>query len=275
MKPLLAHAYSEHRIIYPCHIQPKLNGVRALYQMGYFQSRDELPWNPSVVAHLAEPLKEIFPDHIILDGEFYVHGWTLQEINGAIAVNRLGSSDRTTEIEFHVFDSVDRHKPFADRYELVSNLLLDTKHLHKCRPVETHKIYTADTVNIYYARWITQGYEGLMYRLGENTYTQPGQGRGIADKNNRTWSLLKRKGFSDHEFEITDVVEGLGKRSGMVGALVCKTPEGRRFKVGTGLSENEATFFLQNPPIGKLAKIQYICLSIDKIPQNPSLLAIL
>lgn len=274
MKPLLAHLYSEHRVIYPCYTQPKLNGVRALYQMGHFQSRDELPWNPSVVAHLTEPLRKIFPDNVILDGELYVHGWTLQEINGAIAVNRLGPSDRTQEIEFHVFDSVDRNKPFEIRYELVSNLLQQTTHLHKAKPVETHKVHNEDLANIYYKKWVDLGYEGAMYRLGENKYTEPKSGRGVSDKNNRTWSLLKRKGFLDHEFEIFDVEEGLGKRSNMVGALVCKTPEGKFFRVGTGLTEHDATFYFQNPPIGKHAKIQYLCLSLNKIPLNPSLLSI-
>ena len=123
MKPLLSHIYAPHRIIYPVHVQPKLNGVRALYQAGHFQSRDELPWNNGVLRHLTEPLKGILPEDVILDGELYVHGWPLQKINAAIAVNRYHPTNESPNIEFHVFDVVDFSKPFDERVDTVTQVL--------------------------------------------------------------------------------------------------------------------------------------------------------
>jgi DNA ligase-1 len=274
VKPLLAHTYSPHRIIYPTLIQPKLNGVRALYQAGYFQSRDELPWNHIIVEHLAAPLKYIFNDDVILDGEFYVHGWPLQRINGAIAVNRQAPCDDTSLVEFHVFDVVNFSKPFHDRFDPVAEILAQTRAQHAVRPVPVRKVFDESQANDEYARWVTEGYEGIMYRLGACNYTRPSAGRGISDKNNRSWSLLKRKDFQDAEFLINGVEEGLGKRRNMAGALVCETPEGREFRVGTGFTELEAISYYENPPTGKTAKVKYLCLTHDKIPFNPTLLFI-
>ena len=76
--------YEPHRVTYPCYVQPKLNGIRALYQNGNFQSRDQLPFPPGLLNHLSSPLQSAFDPSVILDGELYVHGWPLQRINAAV-----------------------------------------------------------------------------------------------------------------------------------------------------------------------------------------------
>ena len=114
----------------------------------------------------------------------------------------------------------------------------------------------------------------MMYRLGKCQYTRPNAGRGISDKNNRSWQLLKRKDFHDAEFLITDVEEGLGKRHNMVGAFYCKTPEGSTFRVGSGLTDEEATKYFIDPPIGHFVKIKFLCYTSDKIPFNPIVLTV-
>ena len=272
---MLAHLYAPKRITFPCHVQPKLNGVRALYQSGCFQSRDEIPWDKHILSHISKPLREIFGDATILDGELYVHGWPLQRINGAIATNRHDLRDDTHLVEFHVFDVVDYRRNFISRFTAPASILTDTQHLHKVKVVETHRVADTDSVNYFYAKWVELGYEGLMYRLADCPYTTPSAGRGISDKNNRTWHLLKRKDYQDAEFRIVDVVEGDGKRTGMVGAFICQTSSGTHFKVGTGLSDNEAVHYLENPPIGKLLKVKYLCLTENRIPFNPVTLAVL
>src|SRR5687768_15403845 len=107
MKPLLAHKYKPFRVTYPCYVQPKLNGVRALYQNGRFQSRDEVPFPEALLDHLAQPLLRIFgTSHAPTDGELYVHGWSLQKILGAITPVRKEDSELTKLVEYHVFDVV-------------------------------------------------------------------------------------------------------------------------------------------------------------------------
>ena len=115
MKPLLAHIYEPHRVTYPCYVQPKLNGIRALYQNGRFQSRDEIPYGQSLLAHLAAPLASCFGAEVILDGELYVHGWPLQRINAAVTPVRQHPTEDTLKVEYHVFDVVDFRKSFDQR----------------------------------------------------------------------------------------------------------------------------------------------------------------
>src|SRR5256885_13758468 len=256
MKPLLAHIHEPHRVPWnsfqPTWLQPKLNGVRALYQAGHFQSRDEHPWPKDMLKHLAQPLQLMFPDErTILDGELYVHGWPLQRINQAIAVNATvrGATEDTFQVEYHIFDVVSYNLPFEERYfnfTRQKNGLLTPE--IKVRFVDTLRCNNPKKADDYYALQVERGYEGIMYRIGECPYTRPKQEGGngrrkfLSDKNNRCWHLLKRKDWHDDEFTCVRVDEGEGKRSGMVGAFICETNEGRYFGVGSGLTESEFFF---------------------------------
>lgn len=290
MKPLLAHVYEPHRVTYPCYVQPKLNGIRALYQHGHFQSRDQLPFPDGLLAHLAGPLAQVFAPDVILDGELYVHGWPLQRINAAVTPVRLAPTEDTVQVQYHVFDQVDFTKTFKDRSPMFGEFIGSRE--SKIRVVTTLLARTQAEADIHYARWVGLGYEGQIYRLGDCPYTVPKQqGRGsgrtkfLSDKDNRTWHLLKRKDWQDDEFECIGVVEGEGKLQGMLGAVKCIATglkprhEGHtrtaEFFVGSGLTDSERQYYWQNPPIGRLVKVKYLCLSSDGIPLNPTILAIL
>jgi ATP-dependent DNA ligase len=281
MKPLLAHIYEPKRYLGgPCHLQPKLNGVRALGQAGHFQSRDEMPWNPDVLAHLGLPLRDIFPTQLITDGELYVHGWPLQKINGAVAINRGAPTLETAQVEYHIFDQVKYGVSFEERFDELRtfvSLLQGTN----IRLVPTVKITEPLDAENYYMKWVGEDYEGMMYRIGSCLYTVPKQDGGpfglkfLSDKDNRVWHMLKRKDWHDDEFKIVDVEEGEGKRSGMVGAFVCETATGARFRVGSGFTDIDATFWWNNSPVGKRAKVKYLTLTTEGRPFNPTIEAVL
>lgn len=288
MKPMLAHQYEPSRWSNePTWLQPKLNGVRALYQAGYFQSRDELPWNEPVLRHLTQPLKLMFPDErTILDGELYVHGWPLQKINGAIAVNRLEPNGLTWEVEYHIFDVVSYNLPFEERfYNVMKYKNLFTPDI-KVRMVETIRVDHQGDAEDFYAMQVSKGYEGIMYRIGECPYTQPKQprqpsvGNGrlkfLSDQNNRTWHLLKRKDWQDDEFMCYGVEEGKGKYVGMAGALLCQTPTGATFGVGSGLTDREReVYWNESNPIGRRIKVKFLTYTSDGVPFNPTVIAVL
>lgn len=233
-----------------------------------------------MLAHLTEILRAVFPEpDIILDGELYKHGWNLQKINGAVQIARTLPREDTHEVEYHVFDRVSYQLSFAQRMEL----LMQREQLLKGSKVvivPTFSVRWPSDADLFYTEFVSQGYEGMMYRLDDCPYTRPKQprivGRGfLSDKDNRCWHLLKRKDWQDDEFECVSVEEGVGKRTGMVGAFVCVTPTGARFNVGSGLSDAEATHYFLNQPIGHKIKTKFLTYTSDGKPFNPTVEAVL
>lgn len=294
MKPLLAHIYEPHRVTYPCYVQPKLNGIRALYQNGAFQSRDELPFPNGLLSHLARPLLDVFSPDVILDGELYVHGWPLQRINAAVTPVRQHPTEDTVKVEYHVFDVVNFELAFGQRQVILKQALLEVKQMTvKVVPTtfitNEFGLSTQSQADELYASWVAAGYEGMMYRLGDCPYTVPNEPAGLrnqrinersrflSDKNNRVWHLLKRKDWQDDDFPIVGMTEGEGKQRGMLGAFICITPGGQRFHVGSGVTDAERVHYWELAPElqPKFLKVKYLVLSQDGIPLNPTILAVL
>ena len=286
MKPLLAHTYESHRISYPCYVQPKLNGIRALYQNGRFQSRDGIPFSPGLLDHLAKPLLGLFSHETILDGELYVHGWPLQRINGAVTPVRQTPTEDTLQVQYHIFDKVNYNLPFIERYEAVYTTPA------VAFGVETKLVNSAAEADALYAYWVAAGYEGMMYRLGSCPYTVPKQsitdtGRSLmfncgstrtkflSDKDNRCWHLLKRKDWQDDEFTFVSLNTTVGEKGERGFQLWCRTKSNKEFKVSSGLTNAELDHYLANPPTDKLIKVKYLVLSNEGIPLNATIIAIL
>lgn len=80
------------------------------------------------------------------------------------------------------------------------------------------------------------GGEGLMLHRGGSLY-RPG----------RDGDLLKLKPFDDAEARVIAHLPGKGRHAGRLGALLVQTPDGRRFRLGTGFSDAERN---NPPPIG-------------------------
>lgn len=279
MKPMLARTYGPRFDRWPCYVQPKLNGVRALYQAGSFQSRDEKLWKPNVLRHLTDQLLPHFGTETpILDGELYVHGWRLQRINGAIAVNRNAPREDTDKVEFHVFDIVQPHKNFGERW---TNWLLSIKDLAdmpNVKLVPTGMVSNKEELDRVFHHYTSLGYEGVMLRPnGPYEYGETPHGT-----TKRSEWLWKYKCWEDGEFRCINVTQGEGKADIGIGALVLEHPElsedwpdAPTFNVGTGFTDEERIEYMKNPPICKMVKVRYLCLSADGIPLNPSFLAVL
>ncbi len=274
MKPMLAKKFQDqgHNLTYPLFVQPKLNGIRAIYNQNQFQSRDEHFYNAPTVAHLAQELIDV-PANIILDGEFYVHGWPLQKINGAISVNRLLPTATTASVQYHVFDCIDANNitlPFSERHALLSRLCSIHSAL-RVHLVDTHEVHSPAEADHFFSTFKSLDYEGMMYR--DNVPY------GILDyctnKENRWPILLKRKDWLDEDCEILDVNLGEGKYSECVGSLTLRFPNGQVFRAGSGLSDMQRHTYMDSPPIGLFAKIKYEMLSSGSVPLKPTIEAIL
>ena len=83
----------------------------------------------------------------------------------------------------------------------------------------------------------------------------------------RSDALLKLKPQQDAEAVIIAYEAGRGKYEGMLGALILATQEGRRFKIGTGLSDA----LRRTPPeIGTTVTYRFRGLTASGLPRFAS-----
>lgn len=271
---MLAHRFKEHRkkLQYPLFVQPKLNGVRMLHRNGLSQSRYEEEWNPPVLAHISDQLRHISRD-IIFDGELYVHGWSLQQINSACAVKRIQPTDKTRQLEYHIFDCIvpdQLNMPFVERTALLQSLLFNSPQ-HNLRFVETHLILTELDAEVRYAQFRASFYEGMMYRHRDAPY---GFAEQCGNKENRWTTLIKRKDFLEDDFVCVDWTPGRDGFEGLVGALVFEMPNGQRFNAGSGLDLQQRQEFILRSPVGLRCRVKYEMLSDTGVPLKPIIEAV-
>lgn len=224
-------------------VSEKLDGVRAYWNGKDFVSR----------------LGNVFavPDwfkaglsFVHLDGEFFIDRGRFQETSGI--VRRLDKGEEWRKVEYRVFDLPQMDATFEARYAQLTRMTFPmhvsyVRHL-PCYGIEDLKGKLEAVTML--------GGEGLMLRNPRSKYERC-----------RSNSLLKVKTFHDAEATVIGHTAGKGKHLGRVGALICRTPEGIDFNVGTGLSDQER----QNPPrIGACITYRYQELTRDGVPRFPS-----
>lgn len=294
MKPMLARTYGPKFSRFPCLLQPKLNGVRALAQNVdgaiVMQSRDEKLWTYSFLREVYDELKQVYAAgksffgkdwNPLLDGELYVHGWRLQDINAAIAVNRKERTEKTGRVQYHLFDTIPNlTSSFTDRWIGFSSLISDIGDLSfpHIYIVPTHRCDNNEELQRYFHHYTSLGYEGVILRTDEPYFV----GETAHGTQYRSKTLWKHKQWEDGEFYCVSTKPGEGKASIGIGALVLDAnnknnakAEVHYFKVGTGFTDEDRISFAQNPPIGKLVRVRYLELTRDGIPFNPSFIAVL
>lgn len=272
MKPMLAKKFQDYKgkIQYPCFVQPKLNGVRMLAHCGELQSRDEHLWGKAVLRDIRRELEKV-PDHYVLDGELYIHGWSLQQINSVASVNRTNDHKDADKLEYHVFDCLDINYlelTFEERWYELCNLRDSLWNTCKIKFVTASLVETeqqAEQLYWYYKH--SCKFEGMMYRDRLAPY---GLSYNCSNQENRWGCLLKRKDFLDVDCIIIDVQEGLGKYTGQVGSLVLVFPDNLKvFNAGSGLTDMQRVAYMDKPPIGFKARINYEMLSDTGVPLKP------
>lgn len=269
MKPALASPYEERYVKYPCIVQPKLNGIRAVWRNDAFYTRKNERWFDATVKHIADKLKSCISHDIWLDGEFYRHGWTLQNINSAIGVIRQTPIESTKYVTYVVYDMPGNILTYAQRRQIICQLFplynfksADDIHVN-IASIPSFICNNKNEADTYYRQFRDAGFEGLMYRVGNCPYNNP------ARKDNRSKWLLKRKDTMDEEFDVVGALEGNveGRYEGTLGALVCKTRDGKTFNVGSGFSDDERNNYWSVQP--SRIKVEFEMYSPDGIPLKP------
>ncbi len=107
---------------------------------------------------------------------------------------------------------------------------------------------------------IRQHGEGLMLHRADAPYLT-----------GRSDALLKLKPWLDAEAVVVGHVPGKGKYQGMTGALQMAMPDGKRFRIGSGLSDALRS---QPPPIGTRITYRYQQLTKGGVPRFPHYLRV-
>lgn len=280
IRPMLAAAVeSLDQIRYPVAITPKLDGIRILIHPELGPVTRKLKPLPNVYART---LLETLPPG--LDGELIVpNAANFGETSSAL-MRRTGSPD----FEFHVFDTFDVPlNPYLTRVEWASTLLW-------CAPgwvdlLDPVMVGDESGLLFYEGVWLQVGHEGVMIR-------DPQGGYKFGRSTLREHGLLKLKRFEDAEAICIGVEElqrnqneqtrdelGYAKRSshkagqvpgGVLGALVCRLPNGIEFKIGSGYTAAQREELLATPPIGKLIKFRFQPSGAREAPRFPTFLGI-
>ncbi len=139
------------------------------------------------------------------------------------------------------------------------NLFEDCGTPDYCNLVASTLIYNKDDMDTIYENYLTSGYEGQMLRVSYAFY-----------ENKRSKYLLKRKTFTDEEFTILDICEGVGNRTGTAGYMVFERV-GQQFNSNIKCTFEEGAEILKNREklIGKTATVKYFNLTPAGIPRFP------
>ncbi|MBK9265900.1 MAG: DNA ligase [Polyangiaceae bacterium] len=247
---LLAHTWDSTIDLSGWWMSEKLDGVRAYWDGKTFISRLGNQF------FAPDWFTDGLPD-VPLDGELWGGRKQFQRTVGI--VRRQDRSDHWKSITFLVFDAPKMNAHFEERLAFCENILR-VKPSPYARSVDQTRCRGIDHLHAELARVEALGGEGLMMR-------QPGSKYEVG----RSSSLLKVKTFVDAEARVVEHVAGAGRHRGRTGALLVELPNGKRFSVGTGLSDRERE---TPPPVGSIITFRYQELTDGGIPRFPSFVRI-
>ena len=262
--PMLAHDFLKRgkSIKFPCYTQRKYDGTRCVAISGkglYSRNKKRYPHLDHIVAEINK-----LPSTIILDGELYSDTLTFQEIVGIVKRETLkeGDEKKQLQIKLHVYDIINK-APYELRYTNLQILFNKYKFQHLVL-VKSDICESEEAIKELHARYVQEGYEGLMLRNKTGLY-----------KNSRAVDLQKYKEFFDGEFKIVAFKEGEGLEAGCV-IWVCEAENGLQFACRPRGTREERVELYSNGDkyVGKKLTVRYQEMTDSNVPRFPVGIAI-
>lgn len=148
------------------------------------------------------------------------------------------------------FDLPEHPGNFTERLAVLATLSSSNPFL---QAVEQFRVIDEAALHAKLDEVTARGAEGLMLHRADAPY------RAV-----RSDDLLKLKRLHDAEARVVGHVPGKGKYQGMMGALEVETPDGVRFRIGTGFDDRERR---EPPPLGAWVTYGYQGLTEKGIPR--------
>lgn len=253
------------------YISPKLDGLRCVFTKdGAFSRNGKIFVSFPHIGRELKPLFDKNPD-LILDGEIYCHKLKndFDKIISLAKKSKPTPSDIIESekyIQYWIFDCPTIAGGFHERYTNLKKMILENYRDNKWIRLCIHKLIKTETeIEINLQEWLSHGFEGLMVNTFAGEYEQK-----------RSKNLLKYKLFQDEEFEILNITEGQGNRSGMMGYITLKLPKGKTFDSNARGDETKYTKMLKEKHklIGLKATVRFQNLTPDGVPRFPVIISI-
>ena len=200
-------------------VSEKLDGVRAVWdgKVLRFRSGRTIAAPAWFIAKLPrEPL----------DGELWIGRGQFDAVSGAVRKVKPVDAE-WQKVNYMVFELPAGSGDFKDR-ALAQDSIVNTAAWPQLQAIEQTAIANRATLQAKLDDVVQGGGEGLMLHLASAPVAS-----------GRSDALLKLKSVQDAEATVVGHVAGKGKYAGVTGALDVKTADGQRFKLGTGLSDEQ------------------------------------
>jgi len=193
-----------------------------------------------------------------LDGELWLGHGRFETLSGIVRKDKP-QDDEWLQINYMIFELPGAPGTFAERAKRIREIAAKAK-WPQLVAVEQFRVADRAALKRKLDEVVKGGGEGLMLHLADSSYIT-----------GRSDVLLKLKPFQDTEAVVIEHVPGKGKYQGMLGALRVQAPNGKKFLIGTGFTDE----LRKNPPaLGTTITYTYRGLTNTGLPRFPSYLRI-
>ena len=261
----------------------KIDGLRCIIYLGddgklHTSSRGATNYDSAMFEILTHPaLIKLFKNNkgLMLDGECYHHGYTLQQIN-SIARTQKVSKDLEV-LQFYWYDIVDLNNPFKSRLAKMKSIAEELKEYGSEISWEPDRMFKENELRIQFVpqvevsgwdnmmklhnEYVSEGWEGLVIRDPERPYKP----------NGRTNDMIKIKVYKDDCFKVIGKEAGLRGSEDMV--FIMEMPDGRTFKAkpfGDREQKEEYWINFDKKYKGHIGECKFFYYSDDGIPLQPA-----
>ena len=260
----------------------KIDGLRCIIYLGddgklHTSSRGATNYDSAMFEILTHPaLIKLFKNNkgLMLDGECYHHGYTLQQINSIARTQKVAKDLEV--LQFYWYDIVDLNNPFKSRLAKMKSIAEELKEYGSEIGWDPDRIFKENELRIQFVPqvevngwdnmmklhndYVSEGWEGLVIRDPKRPYKP----------NGRTNDMIKIKVYKDDCFKVIDKEAGLRGSEDMV--FIMEMPDGRTFKAkpfGDREQKEEYWINFDKKYKGHIGECKFFYYSDDGIPLQP------
>ena len=228
----------------PYWVSEKLDGVRAFWDGRQLRFRSGNPVPAPAWFTAALPPQA-------LDGELWIARERFEQVSGIVRTDPPNDRD-WKQVRYMVFELPDAPGSFTERIARMRTIVAQA-HVPWLQMVEQFRVADPAALKQHLDRVVREGGEGLMLHRADAPY-----------RTGRQDVLLKLKPWQDAEATVVGYTPGKGKYLGLTGALTMQMPDGKTFRIGTGLSD---ALRRNPPPIGTRVTYRYQALTQAGVPR--------